>query len=160
MSGALLPVLLPAPIVRFMYADWVGQFPEFAGRVTPAMASAYFDAAAFVSPMVENTGRSPIQDPARLGSVLYWLTAHLAQLFGPITPGGAPSGLVGRISNAGEGSVSVGTDMGTVTTSSAWWLQTPYGAMAWQMLSPYRLGRYVPACPTPLGFDVMRRGWR
>jgi hypothetical protein len=146
----------------FVYADWAAQFPEFAGRVTEAMANAYFAQAGDVSPLVDNSGSSPITDPARLGRVLYLLTAHMAQLFAPLTPGGAASGLVGRISSAGEGSVSVGTDMGQVTTSAAWFLQTPYGALVWQMLLPYRLGRYVPACPTPLGFDVIRRpnGWR
>jgi hypothetical protein len=53
--------------------------------------------------------------------------------------------LVGRLNTATEGSVSVGTEMpGNMPASSAWWTQTKYGFLWWQMTKPYRTMRYIP----------------
>ena len=58
--------------------------------------------------------------------------------------GEAASPLVGRINNATEGSVTVGTDMGQVPFTAAWFLQTKYGAAFWQATAPFRTMQYVP----------------
>ncbi|MDE3023802.1 MAG: DUF4054 domain-containing protein, partial [Pseudomonadota bacterium] len=56
--------------------------------------------------------------------------------------GQAASPLVGRINSATEGSVSVTADMGAVTNTQAWYMQTKYGAAYWQASAPYRNFQY------------------
>ncbi len=129
-------------------------FPEFTGRVAAPQATGFFARAGLMLP---NSDTGPVADPATRTAMLYLVTAHMAQLHGSIAPGQGPSGLVGRVSSAGEGSVSVSADMGPVTAQSAYWLQTPYGAEFWQAMAPYRLGaRYVPPPRRP-GLGVMGR---
>lgn len=133
---------LPAPanqVVTFNFGDWIGLYPEF-GTVSPAQAQAYFNQATTVC---DNTPTSPIQDPFTLTTLLYLATAHIAQLFAMLN-GQAPRSLVGRISNAAEGSVSVATVYTTPTTDlQAWWNQTSYGAMFWSSTTMFRTGFYV-----------------
>lgn len=133
--------------ITFVYASWVELFPELSGVAEP-QAQFYFGLA---ENYVRNDGTSPINDPVLLTNVLYLTTAHVARLMsqqtnGVPTTGGAepPSPLVGRISNAAEGSVNVATDMGAQPAAAAWWEQTTYGFMAWQLLKPFRNMRYVP----------------
>jgi hypothetical protein len=68
--------------------------------------------------------------------------AHIAKLNAPIG-GDPPSGLVGRISNASEGSVSVGVAYPEVA-GAEWFNQTRYGAMFWQATKQYRMAQYFP----------------
>ena len=76
------------------------------------------------------------------------ITAHIASILAPLN--GQPSNpLVGRISNASEGSVSVQTDMPT-NPNAAWWNQTKYGALAWAALAPYRTMTYLPNPSSPV----------
>lgn len=67
-------------------------------------------------------------------TILYVVMCHLAALE-------ARGNLVGRATQATEGSVSVqlasGLDSGR---GAAWWQQTQCGATAWQMLGAYRTG--------------------
>ncbi|KAG1434388.1 hypothetical protein G6F55_014548 [Rhizopus delemar] len=65
--------------------------------------------------------------------------------------GQSPSGLVGRVSSATEGSVSVSSDYSAPAGSAQWYLQTPYGAMYWEATAWLRVGRYVPG---PIGYAV------
>lgn len=129
-------------VVVFRYTDFIAQFPELAS-VSQSLLAAYFASA---GDFVNNTDCSPIPDlPAQGGlrtRVLYLTTAHIAKMFATIN-GQAPSGLVGHINNASEGSVSVGTDLNLTSQSAQWWAQTPYGFMAWQALAPYRQFLYV-----------------
>lgn len=140
-----VPVNIPVPIV-FDYANWIALFPELAG-VGETPATSYFNLATM---LVNNCGW-PISDPAMLSNILYLVTAHLAKLFsqntqGVPTSGGTegPTGIVGRISTATEGSVSVSAEMPNQPPNAAWWQQTQYGALVWQLLKPFRLFRYVP----------------
>ena len=88
------------------------------------------------------------------------ITAHIAQLNSG-TAAQAASPLVGRITNATQGSVSVATsgDMGEPASgSAAWFQQTKYGAAYWQASMPYRKGgRYNPGMIPYLG--VSRPGF-
>lgn len=81
----------------------------------------------------------PITYQPRL-SILNMIVAHLAA----IGPGIAGSGLVGRITDASQGSVSIKTDLGALPGSATFWAQTSYGLSAYQALAGYRTARYVP----------------
>ena len=148
MSGA-------SGIVIFDYSVWVTIYPEFAGVVTQPQAQSYFNRACL---FVANTPASivpacdPYGTPVR-AEILGMLTSHLATLLGP-----GSSEVVGRVASANQGSVSVTLDMGTVSNNAAWWLQTKYGALAWQALAPYRTFRYRPSPRPNLGVNVLGRG--
>ncbi len=138
MSGAVTP-----GVVTFVYATWWARYPELGAWVGPAQAQQYFNEACLY---LDNTGCSRVQDASPGGAratILNMLTAHLAKLNAPINDE-PPSGLVGRVASAGEGSVSVSTDF-AVPGTAAWYAQTPYGASAWQALAPYRMACYVPS---------------
>ena len=141
------------PPVTFDYATWVAMFPEFS-PLTPAQGNAYFMDATMIC---ANSATNPINADGNLAALLYWLTSHFAWLLCPKDPSGNPaatgavaSQLVGRISDAAEGSVHVSTDwqMGADATALEKFLaQTKYGAAYWAMTSQYRTARYL-ARPT------------
>jgi len=82
--------------------------------------------------------------------LLYLLTAHVAALsYGE--NGQGPRPLVGRISSATEGSVSVSAEYNVAPGSAQWYAQTGYGAQYWEATAKYRVGRYRPA---PTGYAV------
>lgn len=121
-------------VVSFDYAAWKVGYPEFA-TVSEATANAYFAQTAL---FVNNTDYSRITDIPFRTQVLNLLVAHFAALRDPNR-----GGLVGRISGATEGSVSVQTDY-PASNSAAYFLQSPYGALYWQAMAPFRTARYVP----------------
>lgn len=131
-------------VVSFVYADWLGVYPAFTTTVSEPLATSYFGLACL---SLDNTDCSPVQDIAARTSLLYMATAHIAQLFSG-SAGNPANGLVGRVSSATEGSVSVSTEFANKSASAAWWLQTPWGAMWWQLTAPYRTARYIPG-PRP-----------
>ncbi len=132
-----------ANAVSFNYNLWISQFPEWS-CVTELTAQGYFDLATVY---LRNDGCSPVPTDALQLTLLNLLTAHIAQLL--FTPtGGQPNQLVGRISNASEGSVSVGVDLPGATASSAWFIQTKYGLAFWQATAPFRTMHYLPG-PQP-----------
>ena len=144
-------------IVAFEFQSWAFMFPELATSISPGQAAGYF---ARASLFVDNTPRSRIQDIPTRTSILYLATAHIAAMNANIN-GQAPTGLVGRISSASEGSVSVSTDL-QVPNSAAWWGQTRYGFEAWSAMAPYRTFRYAPhpeRVVQPL-FPYGSQGWR
>ena len=84
----------------------------------------------------------------RRETILYMLTAHIAQVLqGSATQ--AASSLVGQVTGATEGSVTVAlAEM--QNPGAAWFTQTKYGMMAWQALAPYRTALYSAAPQIPL----------
>lgn len=138
-------------IVVFVYDDWVAQFPEMA-FVPNAVAQSWFDTAGDF--YLRNDGTAPIRKATTQLRLLYFLTAHLVALFAaqpksglPVgaTPANPTGGIIGRISNASEGSVSVTAEYAAVTrTSEAFFAQTRYGVAYWEASKVYRLFRYVP----------------
>lgn len=132
-------------VVTFDYTAWSALFPTLAASIDQATAQMYFDSATL---FLDNTGCSQVINLTKRSLILNYLTAHVAQLFGTIA-GQPPSPLVGKISQATEGSVSVSVEW-PVTANSAWFLQTPYGAFAWQALAPYRIALYLAAPQIPL----------
>jgi hypothetical protein len=143
-------------VVAFEYQGWAFMFPELATSVSPGQAAGYF---ARACNFVANTDRSTIQDIPTRTTLLYLTTAHIAAMNATIN-GQAPSQLVGRISSATEGSVSVSTEM-SAPGSAGWWAMTRYGYEAWSALAPYRTFRYAPnpqpvVQPWPYGVGVLR----
>lgn len=135
-----IPVGPPSsPIVTFNYDNWVQLFPQFS-YITAPMAQNFFNAA---TNYCRNDGGGPVCNPNQKIWLLNLLTAHLVQLFANASNGQPPSPLVGRISNASEGSVSVGTDYPS-NPSSAWYNQTPFGAAYFEGIKPFRTFRYMP----------------
>ena len=127
-------------VVAFDFPTWAASYPEFAG-LPPSLIAGYFMTAGTIC---DNTPASIVTDASVGGmrSVLLGvLTAHITAL---MKPGSSP--LVGRINSATEGSVTVQAEMAPATASSAWFMQTKYGALYWQMTSAYRTMRYMPGC--------------
>lgn len=128
-------------VVDFDFAGWVTRFPAF-GSVSQPLAAQYFaDAGLFLN----NSPGSPVADLTARGRILNLIAAHIATLAARDAAMGAGGGLVGRISSASEGSVSVSATIDAQQGTAAWWwLQTTYGALAWQAMAPYRTMRYRP----------------
>lgn len=126
-------------VVSFDYPAWAARYPELSTSVAQPLAQLYFNEAGLY---LNNTASSVVRDLSARAMLLNMLTAHIAKMNATIN-GQPPSPLVGRISAAGEGSVSVGTDY-QVPGTAAWFAQTPYGAAYWQATLPYRSARYVP----------------
>lgn len=140
-----------APPIVFNYAAFVAGYPEFAGLSEP-QAQAYFDRAGL---FFENTGRNPAACSGNMGALFNLLVAHIAWLTAPrdangnpASAGQPPSPIVGRVSSASEGSVSVSAEWkGSGSPSEEWYLQSQWGAEFWQATAQYRMFRYF-ANPT------------
>lgn len=126
--------------VALDYAAWAAAYPELAPSVPEAQARAYWERAGLY---LDNTGASPVREPARRALLLGLLTAHIAATNATIN-GEAPSPLVGRIASATEGSVSVSTDLGGLPGSAAWFVTSRYGYAFWEATRALRTFRYVP----------------
>ncbi len=125
-------------VAILVVADFKAAYPGFASLTTPQVEEAFSLATIYL----RNDGTGPVRTVSLQTSLLYMLTAHLAQLMYGIN-GEAASGAVGRVSSASEGSVSIGTDWPT-NANNAWFLQTPFGANFWQATAAYRMTRYIP----------------
>jgi hypothetical protein len=140
-------------IVVFDINAFQERYPEF-DTVGASLLNAYFVEATVY---LDNTDRSPVCDVAIRAIYLNMLVAHLAALNSGVN-GEKPTGLVGRVASASEGSVSVSLGDVPVSGSSWWYLQTPYGAAYWQATAPYRTIRYVPgASPSMYPGHYFRR---
>jgi hypothetical protein len=125
-------------VVTFDYASWVARYPEFAAVSQPT-AQEYFNEATMYC---RNDGGGPVPTAAIQSTLLNMLTAHLAFLYSGAN-GEAPSQLVGRISDAAEGSVHVAVEMPTnMSAAAAFFTQTKYGLAFWQATVGYRTARY------------------
>lgn len=156
------------PVVTFEFARFIAVAPIFA-NVDQASAAIWFERATFIC---SNVSWNPLAcTPGMLSMALYLLTAHIAWLNAPrdatgnpAATGLPPSGLVGRIDQATEGSVSVHADMGDATAGSPsqpWYMQTSWGAEYWNMTAGVRTAHYVgpPGLPyVPNVFFAGRRG--
>ena len=90
--------------------------------------------------LVNNTECSVVKNLSERENLRFLLVRHFAALHDRTIQGG----LVGRISSASEGSVSVSAEMPSNTASAAWYNQTPFGASYWQLTAKYRRVCYVP----------------
>lgn len=135
-------------VVAFNYGEWLIQYPEFAA-VTQPQGQSYFNRATLYC---DNTPCSPITDIFQRTVLLNMATAHIASLFMPQPGGQPPNKIVGRISSATQGSVSVQAAYTEPTSDlEAWFNQTPYGAAFWAATTRYRTAFYVSP---PLGANA------
>lgn len=146
-TEACLPVPCASPPVTFDWATFTLLFPEFE-CLTEARVQQYFNMATM---FVRNTPGNPAI--CILPQLLNLVTAHIAWLLSPKDSSGNPSltgsasnaGLVGRISSATQGSVSVGTtlDGQPGSPSEQWYAQSQYGLLAFQAMAAFRVARYT-----------------
>lgn len=120
------------------YSAWQALFPEFA-NVSLDQYAMYFDMA---TQFCRNDGCGPVSKVEVQTRLLNLMTAHWAQLLAGNSTSGGASPLVGRISNASEGSVSVATENNYPPGTAQWFQQTKYGSAFWAGTSQYRSARY------------------
>jgi hypothetical protein len=132
-------------VVEFVPADFKALYPQFVS-VADGTLTLYFQLATLI---LRNSCGSVVQDATQRERLLNLLVAHIAALQ-PVAPAGGPGSggaLVGRIASATEGSVSVTAEYAAeVSASMAWFIQTQYGALFWQLTATYRSFRYVAPC--------------
>ena len=121
-------------VVVFGPVEFRALYPAI--TATDAQLEDYF---AMAETFLDNTECSVVKDLGSRKRMLYLLVAHIATLTGMAEKGNP---VVGRISNATEGSVSVSLDYGTMGNNERWYLQTPWGAMYWQLTKRYRSAVY------------------
>lgn len=128
-------------VAMWNYGAFQVQYPVFAAAPPEPTLEAYFDMASI---WLRNDGTGPVRKVTVQTWLMNMLVAHLTQLFNGPDGTGDGAGIVGRISSATEGSVTVATEM-EASLSSAWFNQTPYGATFWQATAAWRtFPRYMP----------------
>ena len=120
--------------LTFNYGNWIARYPEFGSVVNGTLAGLYWLEALLYC---DTTTASPITDLGQMQILANMATAHIASL--------NSTTLVGRVSKATEGSVTVETDNQYPPGSVQWWQQTKYGAAFWAATTQYRMARYIPA---------------
>jgi hypothetical protein len=129
-------------IVTFDPANFALAYPAFSNVPTTVLQNSFN----LATLLCNNTDKSPVEDVAIRETLLWLLVAHISTLNGQTNTtvangsAGTPQAL-GRISSATEGSVSISSDY-PMSNNSAYFKQTQYGAMYWQMILPYRTFRY------------------
>ena len=107
---------MSASVATFNYDTWRLRYPEFFPAVTPFVAQEYFNEACLY---LDNSGYGQVTNATTQLTLLNMLTAHIAAL--------ANQDLVGRVTDATEGSVSVSASIGdAVPLSAGWFQQTKY----------------------------------
>lgn len=117
-------------VVVFKPDEFRELYPKI--TATDAQLEDYF---AMAETFLDNTPCSIITDLKSRKRMLYLLVAHIATLTGTAEAG---NNIVGRISSATEGSVSVSLDFGDMGKNERWYLQTQWGTMYWQLTKQYR----------------------
>lgn len=142
-------------IVVFVPSDFRTAFPAFATLSDAALNGNF----AFATSFLDNSLSSPVQDVNIRAQLLNLLVAHISALLNGVN--GQPSnGAVGRIAEASEGSVSARLEYSSsVSQSQAFFIQTQWGAMYWQMTSACRAMRYVTPCSPPGVSRGYGSGW-
>lgn len=143
-------------VVEFDPAAFRALFPQFVDPpYTDGILEMYFALATLI---LSNSCGSVVSDGTQRERLLNLLVAHLAVIT-PLT-GAASPGIVGPISSASEGSVTVSSGFAaTVARNAAWFAQTQFGFTFWQLTAPYRSMRYVAPCTDGVGAFAGRRGY-
>lgn len=146
---------MTTPPVTFDFAAFVGIFPEFQD-LGGTLAQAFFTRA--TGTVIANACSNPANADGNLAYLVYLATAHVAWLNCPMDPttglpsasGNPSTSQVGRVSSAGQGSVSVQLEWPLDGSSSAqekYLAQTKYGVEYWKATAQYRTAQYA-AQPT------------
>jgi hypothetical protein len=136
-----------APVV-FDPVAFIGAFPSFTS-VPALMLQFNFDLACL---QLDNTPNSPVWNQNTRQMLLWLLTAHLTALLNGVN-GEPPPGMVGRLANAAEGSVSAATVWDAQTSSQlvASLQQTQWGVQYLAATASLTGARYMPAPCQPNG---------
>lgn len=136
-------------VVVFVIAEFRALYPSI--KATDEQLLMFFSIA---ESFLDNTKCSVVKDLEQRKYMLYLLVAHMAALNQQTEEGNA---VVGRLSSATEGTVSVSLDYGTMGNNERWYLQTPYGAMYWQLTKRYRSMLYrLGKAPMPVRRTYIR----
>ncbi len=145
----VIPCPTPAPqpvhgIVQFDNAEFIAAWPEFTG-ISSARNQVAFN---FATLLLNNSCGSLVCDANVRMSLLYILTAHIGFLINGTNDGAGnvnpPYQVVGRLASATEGSVTAAVEYSSeVSESEAFYIQSKYGAMFWQMTAQYRTMHYI-----------------
>lgn len=138
-----LPTAPVRGVVRFDEAEFKAAYPEFATVPGARLLLAF----TYATLLLNNSCGSMVCDANDRQVYLYLLTAHIAALFYGAA-GLPPTGAVGRVAKAHEGTVTADLDMGVTSRAQAWYLQTQWGALYWTMTGQYRQLLYVAPAPT------------
>jgi hypothetical protein len=128
-------------IASFDPVYWPARYPEFAGITTTTAPGYFLEAGLYLN----NTGSSPVQDAPTQSLLMHMLTAHIAELYDATSQRGSQA-LVGRITDASEGTVKVAASMDD-SDRDAWLNQTKYGASFLRATRKYRRFSYRAPCP-------------
>jgi hypothetical protein len=143
-------------VVLFEPAVFKAAYPEFA-TITDPVLSANFDLATLV---LANSCRGAVQNAAKREQLLNLLVAHITQLRNGIN-GQPASGVVGQVTGATQGTVSVEAFAIPATLNQAWFSQTAWGLLFWTATASFRTMRYVapPAvCADNVVYDNFPNG--
>jgi hypothetical protein len=126
-------------VAVFNSALFKARYPEFAAVSNTVLTALFAVAGLYLS----NTDWSPVQDIVRRGVLLNMLTAHIGFIGGLLSADGQARP-VGRVSQAGEGTVWASFEMNPPTPGTGpWFAQSQYGAAFWQATTSLRGMRYV-----------------
>jgi hypothetical protein len=141
-------------VIQFDPAQFVIDYPMFTG-IDAGVLGRNFTRATL---QLNNSCQSLVKDGNVRELLLELLVAHITELnqgtndgAGNVNP---PSGIVGRIASASEGSVSLGNAeyAAPPNANQAYYIQTTYGAEYWQATAKYRTMRYIsPQNGGPIG---------
>lgn len=147
----VIPCPTPPPqpvqgVVQFDNTEFLASWPEFTGISSGRNQIAFNLATVLLS----NSCCSVISDANLRLTLLYVLTAHIGFLLSGTNDGAGnvnpPYAVVGRLASATEGSVTAAVEWASeVSDSEAFYLQSKYGALFWQMTAPYRIMLYFGA---------------
>lgn len=120
-------------------------FPEFTTVPNPRLQQNFTRATL----QLNNSCRSLVKDAAVRELLLNLLVAHITALTDGVN-GEQPAGVVGRVSDATQGSVSVSAEYASNTSAMlAYYSQTKWGAEFWTATGQYRSAKYIPGPPDP-----------
>jgi hypothetical protein len=129
--------------MAFDASAWLLRFPEFTGRVTTGQITAVAEEAPLVFPIAR------LRSAARQAAALDLAVAHLLQMrISPSGTGLANMSVVGRVTDATQGSVHVGFDAGNANTlTRSFYMSTRYGQLLWLMVAWLVRMRYARGWP-------------
>lgn len=145
-------------VVTYSYAGFQAQYPTLATVPTGTVQSYWTQAQAFH----DNTICGPVCDPTLQAIYMNMMAAHLMVIFGAISINGDGSinqGVVGRVNNASEGSVSVGSENDYPPGSAQWFQQTAFGSAYYQATSQYRIMQYAVVPRRRFNPPLIGGGW-
>src|ERR1700744_3796554 len=108
-------------VVTYSYSGFQAQFPTLANVPSGTVQTYWNMAGGFHA----NDGQGPVCDPVQQALLMNFMAAHLLVIFGAVTLAAdgvtINYGVVGRVSNASEGSVSVTTENDYPPGSAQWY---------------------------------------